>query len=106
MRRKILKNLILYIMILTLTGCSGTIKSNEKEENIVKLSKTNKKSGYIESIVNIPENITYIRDIKKVDSGEIILVTDDENFNEAIYKSLDEGNSWDKLDIGQVNILL
>ena len=52
-------------MILTLTGCSGTIKSNEKEENIVKLSKTNKKSGYIESIVNIPENITYIRDIKK-----------------------------------------
>lgn len=65
MRRKILKNLILYIIILTLTGCSGTMKSNEKEEDIVKLYKTSKKSGYIESVVNIPENITYIRDIKK-----------------------------------------
>ena len=60
-------------MILTLTGCSGTIKSNEKEENIVKLSKTNKKSGYIESIVNIPENITYIRDIKKQTQEKLYL---------------------------------
>ena len=103
MKIKILKNLIIYIIILTLTGCSGAIKSEENEKNTVKLSKTSKKSGYIESVVNIPENITYIRDIKKVDSGEIILVTDDENFNETIYKSLDEGNSWDKLDIGTVN---
>lgn len=103
MKIKVLKNLIIYIIILTLTGCSGAIKSEENEKNTVKLSKTSKKSGYIESVVNIPENITYIRDIKKVDSGEIILVTDDENFNETIYKSLDEGNSWDKLDIGAVN---
>lgn len=103
MKIKVLKNLIIYIIILTLTGCSGAIKSEENQKNTVKLSKTSKKSGYIESVVNIPENITYIRDIKKVDSGEIILVTEDENFNETIYKSLDEGNSWDKLDIGTVN---
>lgn len=104
MKRKLFKNIIIYMSILTLTSCSKPIEQKRQEVDTDKITDTTNKSGYIEEVLELPDDVFYIRDIKEINDGEIILIAEDINFNRVNYMSLDSGDNWNELDVKTKNL--
>ncbi len=87
MKRKLIRNIIICMTLITLTGCSSPENQNKDKDSDLQVTETSKKTGYIEKVLKMPTETYYIRDVKKINTGEIMTIVEDENFNQKVFIS-------------------
>ncbi|MCI9069357.1 extracellular solute-binding protein [Clostridium sp.] len=104
MKRKLIRNIIICMTLITLTGCSSPQNQNKDKDSDLQVTETSKKSGYIEKVLKMPPGTCYIMDIKKINTGEIMTIIEDENLNKRVFISSDCGENWSEVNIDRGNL--
>lgn len=95
MKKRLTGILLCLIILLTSMGCSKNTENINKTEE--------KAGGYVENIIKISDNLQYIFNVVNLENGHLIVDGVDSEYNNKIFISKDNGESWNEKEINHLN---
>lgn len=94
MRKKFMVIVTWLLVLIVSIGCTYNQKVSDEDtkENI-------NIGGYVEKIITVSDDLSYINDITKLDNGDLIVWGQDNNLKERVFVSSDKGENWIEKEI-------